>query len=225
MATNVVAWMQQANAYFPNDSTLLNEWTRDGEISEEFLHFDDNFFWKALRDMVENPVACFSQKEIVDFCKLLLSNRGLEMLEGSEIRFESDDANAAQERFKKMSFYSDPTGEDVNIVTLFSSVGFTKHVPEEEFEKALKDEDERTLLSDRDDPEYNEEESKRLLEIKKKDQRMRRLMDGTVIEREDGSLALLCDDDSSLMKYLYKVKLYIVRQYKIDSHHAGLDHS
>ena len=31
-------------------------------------------------------------------------------------------------------------------------------------------------------------------------------MDGTVVEKEDGSLVHLCDDESSLMRYLYKVR-------------------
>ena len=67
------------------------------EISEEYLRFDDNYFWKALRDMVDNHLACFAQKAIVSFCMLLLSHKGLDMINGSEIRFESDNAEDARE--------------------------------------------------------------------------------------------------------------------------------
>lgn len=215
MATNIVAWMQQANAYFPNDSVLLNNWIKVDDISENYLRFDDNFFWKALRDMVENPLACFSQKEIVNFCRLLLSHRGLKMVRESEIRFESDNPDSARRQLQGMEFYSNLISTDSNVVTLFSSVGFTKHVPEALFDQALNEEGKRTLESDKDDPEYNEEESISALKIKQRKQKIRRLMDGTVIERNDGSLALLCDDDASLMRYLYKIKLYIIRQYEL----------
>lgn len=214
MATNIVAWMQQSKAYFPKDSVLLNEWVKMDEISEEYLRFDDNYFWKALRDMVENPLACFAQKAIVSFCMLLLSHKGLDMINGSEIRFESDNAEDARERLQNEPFYKELENEK-EVITIFSSVGFTKHVPIDEFNKALQEEGEKMLKSDMDDPEYDEEESRRSIEEQKRIKRLKRLMDGTVVEKKDGSLVLLCDDHASLMHYLYKVKLYIVRQYKM----------
>lgn len=215
MATNIVAWMQQANAYFPKDSDLLEKWVGDNQYSDEFLRFDDNFFWKALRDMVENPLACFSQKDILNFCRLLLSHRGLEMIKGSEIRFESDNPCDAKQQLQSHQFYADLAKENVDIVTLFTSVGFTKHVPIDEFEKTLSDEAKKTLESDKDDPEYDETESVKELRLKQNKQRIRRLMDGTAVEKSDGTIALLCDDAGSLMRYLYRIKLYIVRQYSL----------
>lgn len=215
MATNIVAWMQQASAYFPNDETLLKNWLKTDNITTDFLRFDDNFFWKALRDMVENPLACFAQETIVNFCKLLLSHKGLKMIEGTEIRFESDNVEEAKCRLQTESFYANLTGEGVETVTLFSSIGFTKHISQEEFELELKREAEKTLENDKGDPEYSEQESMHLIEEAQKKQRLRRLMDGTVTESVDGELVLLCDDEGSLMHYLHKVKLYIIRQYEL----------
>lgn len=211
MATNIVAWMQQANAYFPKDDVLLGEWVKEGKISDSYLRFDDNFFWKALRDMVENPLACFSQKEIVCFCQLLLSHKGLEMVDNSEIRFESDDLTKAKYRLQEEEFYKKNAEKPSNKVTLFTSVGFTKHVPIDVFDKALEEEAAKILESDKDDPEYNEEESREALVLKQQRQRIRRLMDGVAVEKNDGTIALLCDDDGSLMHYLYKIKLYMKR--------------
>lgn len=216
MATNIVAWMQQASAYFPNDEALLQNWLKTDNISSEFLRFDDNFFWKALRDMVENPLACFAQETIVSFCKLLLSHKGLKMATGTEIRFESDDAKEAKRRLQAEDFYTKLGDEKTRLVTLFSSAGFTKHVSEKEFEEALKQEADKTLENDKGDPEYNEQESMRLIKEAQDKQRFRRLMDGTVTEGADGSLKLLCDDEGSLMHYLYKVKLYIIRRYELE---------
>lgn len=216
MATNVVAWMQQANAYFPNDETLLESWLKKDNISVDFLRFDDNFFWKALQDMVENPVACFSQKTIVNFCKLLLSHKGLKMVRESEIRFESADDRAAKQRLQSEGFYANLADEQASVVTLFSSVGFTKHVCKEEFEAMLKKEADRTLENDKGDPNYNEQESMRSIEETQKKLRIRRLMDGTATEGADGELVLLCDDGGSLLHYLHKVKLYIIRQYELE---------
>ena len=216
MATSIVAWLQQANAYFPKDSELLEKWIAKGKISDEYLIFDDNFFWKALRDMAENPLACFAQEKIVAFCNLLLSHRGLEMIEDSEIRFESDNPSEAKQFLQEKEFYASLGNKGSKIVTLFTSIGFTKHVPIKEFDEALEREAEKTLKSDRDDPEYDEKESLEALRIKKEKQRLRRLMDGMAVEKNDGTLALLCDDDASLMHYLYKVKLYIVRQYDME---------
>ncbi len=215
MATNIVAWLQRANAYFPKDQILLDEWVKEGKISEDYLRFDDNFFWKALRDMVENPLACFSQKEIMYFCQLLLSHKGLEMITDSEIRFESDNVKNAKERLKNSSFYKEKGNK--NTVTLLKTIGFTRHVPIKEFDKALEKEARDTLNSDKDDPDYNEEESKAALLQKQQKQRIRRLMDGVAVEKDDGSLVLLCDDEGSLMHFLYKVKLYIVRQYYLNT--------
>lgn len=217
MATNIVAWMQQANAYFPNDRLLLDDWINENNISEKYLQFDDNFFWKALRDMSENPLACFSQKEIVNFCRLLLSHKGLDSVAGSEIRFESDNPSEAKERLQHEKCFDDSNEDNSGKVTLFSTIGFTKHVPIEVFDEALKNEAIKILESDKDDPDYNEEDSKKAIEEKQKNQRIRRLMDGTAVERSDGSICLLCDDEASLMHYLYKIKLYIVRQYELNT--------
>lgn len=218
MATIIVAWMQQAGAYFPKDNELYTSWVKTDQIHKKYLRFDDNFFWKALGDMVDNPLACYAQKEIVQFCRLLLSHQGLEMVEGSEIRFESDNPSKAKQRLQNEAFYKalDDSEHEPDRITLFSSVGFTKHVPSAVFETALKQEAEKILQSDKDDPNYDEEESKRALKEKQDKQRLRRLMDGTVVEKEDGSLVHLCDDESSLMRFLYKVKIYIVRQYALN---------
>ena len=217
MATNIVAWMQQANAYFPKDNTLLEKWIREDAFLEKYLQFDDNYFWKALRDMVDNPLACFSQKEIVNFCRLLLSHKGLNMIPESEIRFESDDPNKAKEKIQQKVFLGAPDGTTTPPVTLFSSIGFTKHVPISDFNNALNAEAKSILESDKDDTDLNEDESKKAIEEKQKNQRVRRLMDGMAVEKDDGSICLLCDDEGSLMHYLYKIKLYIIRQYDLST--------
>ena len=215
MASTIVAWLQQANAYFPNDSTLLNKWISEHEITNEYLHFDDSFFWKALRDMTDNPLACFAQKDIVSFCKRLLSHQDLEMVRDSELRFDSDDAEKAREML--LEWFSKKGKSSGSIVTLFSSVGFTKHVPVQIFEKELEKEAVRKKENDKGDPNYNESEADEEIEQEQQQKRMLRLMDGAAVEHLDGSIGLLCDDERSLMHYLYKVKLYILRQYNLNS--------
>lgn len=215
MASTIVAWLQQANAYFPKDSTLLNEWISEKEISDEYLHFDDSFFWKALRDMTDNPLACFAKKDIVSFCKRLLSHQDLEMVRDSELRFDSDDSEKARDKLSEWFAIKGKSSEQS--VTLFSSIGFTKHVPAGIFEKELEKEAKRKKENDQDDPNYNEFEADKEIEQEQQQKRILRLMDGAAVEHLDGSIGLLCDDERSLMHYFYKVKLYILRQYNLNS--------
>lgn len=202
MAESLVAWMRQLNAYFPDGQEFLDKWVRKGNPSYEFLSFTDNFFWKSLQDLSDNQLKRAIPKDIVYLANKLLNHKELSYIEGSEVRLQSDSITTIKERLQESETYQNLLCEKKNI-TLLTTRGFTKHVPLNEFVKAL-DEEEQNSEIEVIEPEISKE---------RKDKRLiHRLMHGISV-KDDQGIRLLCDDERSLMQYLYKVQLAVMRCY------------
>ena len=193
MASRVVSWMRQINAYFPSEEKLLGKWIKNGVILDEYLGFDDNFFWKCLRDFTQNPLGEKAHRDIHYLACRLLRRQELNYIEKSEMRHETSSIISVREKIKESPLYQEIPEDDARI-TIVSRKSITKHVPMPELEEAIR--------------------SKGEDEVDVSTIKLRRLMEGAATITEEWVVQLLCDNPKSLMQFLYKVQLVILRQYE-----------
>lgn len=208
MAEQIVDWMQKG-AYskqgcsFPSKKDFVQSWLSPKNSYTEYLAFTDNYFWSALRDIVENPAVRYLPSFITTFADQLLHHNELEYIDGSEVRIVSDDAEEIKHKLMESSFYTKLSATTDDAFAILQKRTMTKQIPERDFKKKLAtirpNETEKHSLADADAIQ------KQLME--------KRLME-CICVLDGGSLHLLCDDPRSLMRKLYNSTLVVMRAFK-----------
>lgn len=202
MAEQIVSWMQENNAYFPEKEVLRNNWLNNNNNYEKFLNFTDNFFWSSIKNIIENPANKTFPKYISALCKKLLHHQELKFVSGSEFKIVSNDVSEIAEYLKKSNFYNDE-GKWDDKVTILNTREITKHIPINQYRGLLKrPEESENELTDDEFKDYMEN----FISL--------RFMDGICVADEALGLHLLCDDKRSLLQQLYKTKLVVMRSYE-----------
>jgi len=200
MAEQIVSWMQEKAAYFPAKEVLRSNWVNEKDYPH-LLSFTDDYFWHSLRGIVENPAHNAFPEHIVSLCNALLKHQECEYVEGSEIKLITGDEECFRKEIKEKCLECAD-----NEIMIFSDRAMTKHVPLHEIIKCIKAPDEDVSM----EPQHTENEE----EEYRNDILRKRLFEGICV-CDDNNLQLLCDDPRSLMQHLYKVRLLIVRKYKM----------
>ena len=206
MAEQIVSWMQEKAAYFPARETLRTDWVSEKETYSHLLSFTDDYFWHSLRGIVENPAHNAFPEYIVALCTALLNHQECEYIKGSEIKLITGEESEFQSALGSHVL----TAANDELV-IFSDRVMTKHVPLEEYKKSLKDPDDDAVESVLDD----NTEGGMGKEVFNAEKLKRRMYEGICVLDDDETVHLLCDDSRSLMRHLYKVRLLIIRKYKM----------
>lgn len=207
MAEQIVDWMQKGEypkegCSFPSKSDFLNNWLDPQKNYKEYLTFTDNYFWSALRDVINNPAVKYMPPFITTFCDQLLHHNELDYIPGSEVRIVSDDSDVIKRKLKKSLFYT-KLSESAESFAILQKRTMTKQLPEKEFKAKL------ALIN----PQETEGHSPEDADTVHKQLREKRLMECICVS--DGrSLHLLCDDSRSLMQKLYKCTLVVMRAFR-----------
>lgn len=215
MAEHIVDWMQKQSAYFPSKTDLLDKWVRceEGDFSK-YLLFTDNFFWSALRSVLDSELKSCLPKFIVSFCHKLLNHEELEYKEDSEVRIVSKDSEEIKCILKQSESYK-KINELNDSILIFLNRPMSKQVPEEIFLKTLdeniKKNNEDKIPNDiyEECDSYDQEDEEYRIDILSK-----RLMEGICV-KDNESLHLLCDDKRSLMQELYNTNIVVLREFML----------
>lgn len=205
MAEQIVSWMQEKAAYFPARETLRLDWIKEKDYPH-LLAFTDEYFWQSLRGIIDNPAHNAFPEYIVSLCTALLNHQECEFVPGSEIKLITGE----EQEFKKATDGDHLVVGDDELV-IFSERVMTKHVPIQEYRKSLVKPDDETPDDETDAVEGEKSEAEKYNEEKL----IKRLYEGICVFDETDEPHLLCDDSRSLMKHLYKVRLLIIRKYRM----------
>ncbi|RHD19006.1 HD domain-containing protein [Eubacterium ventriosum] len=206
MAEQIVNWMQKNSAFFP-DKKELEKLVKSSEPLKKYVGFTDNFFWSSLQNILDNPLKNTEPKIIKFFSEKLLNHSELQYEPKSEVKIISNDVNEIKntlfnsETYKRLANYSTK-------IALFSERKMSKQIREEKYEEILK-----TLTEKgNENPEAEDSVTKEDLAFLK----ARRYMECITV-KENGKLRLLCDDNRSLMRTLYDVRLVLLRVFDCDT--------
>ena len=205
MAEQIVNWMQKNNAYFPQQNVLKN-WVENEMTADSYIDFTDNYFWSSLQNLLTNPLVATEPQFIRYFCKYLLRHNELEYIDGSEKKYVLQDYRRIKEQIVSSESYK-KLDED-NIIGILLERKMSKEIQQDEFETSLQHKFPQSEQEKDDDSTFTEEDLNNV--------RMRRFMECICIDEKDKELRLLCDDERSLMHTMYKIKLVILRMYKLD---------
>ena len=196
MAEQVVNWMQQHRAIFPNGATL-ERWAI--EENDKYLAFTDNMFWSALERIISNELSDLVPHYIKTFCKHLLHHDEPQFVRDSEIRLISGDAEEIKKYLSEAEISRQP---DVHskLITILSQRRMTNQVPYKKFKEEIVKKTSKGSGGDLADGDVSQ------LEIS-------RLMECISVSDDDGEIRLLCDDPRSLMRTMYNSNLVILRSY------------
>lgn len=198
MAEQVVNWMQQHRALFPNGETLEN-WAISSDT--EYLNFTDNFFWAALDRILSNELNDLVPHYIKVFCKSLIHHQEPNYIKDSEIRIVSDNEEEIKNELSKSILFTDPKAES-SMLTIMSTRCMSSQLPYADFIAEAKEKQ-----AARDGSSTGSEQE--ILDLE-----LGRLMECICVKEPDGSLHLLCDDPRSLMRKLYNTNLVVLRTYE-----------
>ena len=209
MAEQIVSWMQEKNMYFPLKKVLRETWIPaliQDAPKNKFIDFNDNFFWRSLRCMLENDAVRIFPKHIVKLSEMLLHHQELSFKEGEEYKIVSNKEELIKEELEK-SYIFQQKGNINNMITIFSTKELTKHVPLKEYE-------EKIIASEAGKERREEEITDEERNIENEKKKAKRLMDGICVSA-GSELHLLCDDHRSLMQQLSKTQLVVMRSYEL----------
>ena len=145
-------------------------------------------------------------KIIKFFSKKLLSHSELDYVPRSEVKIVSNDMSEIKERllssdiYKRLSYYSTQ-------IALFSERRMSKQIREEKYDEILNE----LTKKGNENPEAEDSITEEDLSFL----RARRYMECITI-KEGKKLQLLCDDNRSLMRTLYGVRLVLLRVFDCD---------
>lgn len=203
MAETIVDWMQKNDTYFPTKERL-NEWI-SGTLrqNEEYLSFTDNYFWNSINDIIKNPAKQTFPRYVIELCNNLLKHQELPYKSNSEIKVISRTIDeiktvlTSSDSYKHLSVFN-------KHITLLNTKQLTKHVPYNIFEERML-EIQKIYIESNTESEIDETELK-----------IHRLMDGICVydPEQKEEIHLLCDDNRSLMRYLYGTQLVVLRAYE-----------
>lgn len=200
MSEMIVDWMIKQSPLFPRKDEFLKKWVNKNGNYDNYLSFTDNYFWKSLDELKKSSKQYFAPEYIVELCKKMLNHEELEYVPNSEIKIVSKSA----EDIRKVLLQSDIYTKHIKSkdkITLYGIRQVTKHVPFKQFVKNLKS----------NIPEEMQEDSEKYI----KDKVLTRFMEGIcVCNSVNNTIQLLCDDDRSLMKQLYKTTLVVLRSFE-----------
>lgn len=205
MAQQIVNWMQKNSAFFPNKKEL-EKIVKAEKPQERYIGFTDNFFWASLQSILDNPLKNTEPKIIKFFSEKLLSHSELDYVHRSEVKIVSNDMSEIKERllnsdtYKRLSHYSTQ-------IALFNERRMSKQIREEKYEEILN----KLIEKGNENPEAEDSVAEEDLSFL----RARRYMECITI-REGEKLRLLCDDNRSLMRTLYDVRLVLLRVFDCD---------
>jgi len=199
MAEMIVDWLLKQDVLFPTKEHLLKRWINTDGNFDNYLSFTDNFFWKALDEIKTSPTKYYAPDYIVELSKKLLNHEELPFVEGSEIRIISKDKENIKNQLCDSTIYKKYVNDKDKII-LYNQRPMTKNVPYQDFIENIEKIIPKELEEDRE--EYV------------KNKLLSRYMEGIcVCNKLDSNIHLLCDDDTSLMKQLYGIKLVIFRSF------------
>ena len=198
MAEMIVDWMIKQDNLFPSKEKLLKLWINPDNNFDNYLDFTDNYFWRCLVEIKSNPKKYYAPEYIVELCKKLLNHEELSFVSNSEVRTISKSEEKIKEALLQSDIYQEYVKSHDKIV-LCSKRPITKHVPYDEFIKAIGEV-----------PEELEEDKDQYI----KNKMLSRYMEGICVCNNSEEIHLLCDDDKSLMKQLYKTYLVIYRAFQ-----------
>ena len=210
MAGRIVSWLRQESVYFPELDTLTQDWIKGHpeQPCDDFLCFDDAFFWKALLDSADNSHRGKKHKEIIYLSRCLLKRKELDYVDGSEVRMIIKGMGNAKDSMQNTIQYKELEC-DSDSVALLLTKPITSHVPIKLFREAIDSGGGHKKQEDHDiDTNVKKEEE---IDIDKAE--LHRLYNGAAVVNADGEIELLCENHQSLMQHLYEVKLVIFRQY------------
>lgn len=200
MAEQIVNWMQKNSAFFPNKKEL-EKLVKDNVSSPKYIGFTDNFFWASLQNILDNPLKNTEPKVIKFFSEKLLNHSELEYIQKSEVKIVSNDVREIRDRLLKSDTYKRLSNYQTKIA-LFSERKMSKQIREEKYEKILDD----LIEKGNENPEAEDSVTQEDLSFLK----ARRYMECITV-KDDNALRLLCDDNRSLMRTLYDVRLVLLR--------------
>lgn len=201
MAEQIVDWMQKTASYFPAKDDL-KKWVSAAETEERYIDFTDNYFWASLQNLLDNPIKKTIPDSIRYFCNQLLRHNELPFEEGTEVRMVATSKAEVLDSIKESEIYRNLENWNDKIA-IFSERAMTKEAPEKEFEDAVY----KQITADTGEEGISKEDMPIL--------KAQRLMEGVCV-KEDEQLHLLCDDQRSLMRSLYKTRLVILCAFSCD---------
>lgn len=200
MAEQIVNWMQKNNAFFPNKS-VLEQLVKNENTEEKYIGFTDNFFWASLQNILENPLKDTEPKIVKFFSEKLLEHTELQYENNSEVKIISGEISEIREIIVDSNTYKRLENYD-NKVALFHERRMSKQIREEEYDEILS----KLIEKGNENPEANDS----IITEDIPDLKARRYMECISIKDND-KIHLLCDDERSLMRSLYKIRLIILR--------------
>lgn len=132
----------------------------------------------------------------------MLRHNELPFEEGTEVRMVATSKAEVLDSIKESEIYRNLENWNDKIA-IFSERAMTKEAPEKEFEDAVY----KQITADTGEEGISKEDMPIL--------KAQRLMEGVCV-KEDEQLHLLCDDQRSLMRSLYKTRLVILRAFSCD---------
>ena len=210
----------------PIGSRFLN-YINQYESDPTFLRFTDHLFWNAVYALDAGEKTIKYPEFIFEFAHMLTQHREIKTIADAELTcsgFEYDKLLSAilasppynrlnsndKARFRQFDEgYIKPQDELGNfLVQRFHSVNLTENIPENKYEEQFKNQFETRNGS------INADNIKQKMESYK----TYRLQDGIAVidkKEKDADVHLLVDDDRSLIKSVYPLKLAILREYSI----------
>ena len=203
MAEQIVNWMQKNSAFFPNKKELEKE-VKSKCSSANYVGFTDNFFWASLQNILTNPLKDTEPKIIKFFSNKLLNHSELEYVSNSEVKIISNNMDEIRDQLHKSDTFQRLPNYETNIA-LFHERKMSKQIKEEKYEEILNN----LIKNGNENPESEDSiTSDDLIQL-----RARRYMECITVKDKD-SLHLLCDDNRSLMRTLYDMRLILLRVFK-----------
>ena len=204
MAEQVAYWMQQHDVYFPSEDELY-DWSDQG-VGEPYLAFNDTLFWSALDHLRKNelpPVKPGAVNELTEvpayirrFSEYLVRHDEPDPAKDHEIRIISDSEEEIRTRLADAEICTHKDKRSRWITALCKRT-MSSQIPEKQFEALLNDPN-------------SDAKSAEDMELK----RIARMMECITVRDYDHKVHVLCDDERSLMRKMYRDTVVILRSYK-----------
>ncbi|MBL7576463.1 hypothetical protein SAMN00017477_0099 [Peptoniphilus asaccharolyticus DSM 20463] len=213
MAEKIIDWMQKNNAFFPRKNVLQN-WTKfeDNESTKKYIEFTDNHFWRALHNVINDELSEIAPEFIKKFSEMLINHSELKYIENSEVKVVSSDIEEIKKIITESDTYKNIDNSNKEIV-LMHEYRLSKQIPKKIYDKILKEKFERNFETGEDITEYIKEDITEYIKEDIENLKIRRLMECICIKDGD-DVRLLSEDNRSLIKTLWNLRVIILRKYK-----------
>lgn len=209
MVKQVMLWLQQDGKFFKS-RTQLNKVARSAD-NTWYETFTDDYFGAIIGD-IANGNYPKAPEMIVRICQKIRQHSPLDYVDGSEVKILSRDDGEIYERlsgspaYKELSenrgkfYYRKDPSLQYHRIALRNKKKLSKQMPEEKFREKL-------AIVEADVPDWMPD-GPSLTD-------RRRMECVTVWDEDAHDLHLLCDDERSLMRFLYDVEVNTLRLYEL----------